>query len=101
MSSTFIKKQEDFTCAKCGFLVTGDGFTNHCPRCLYSLHVDINPGDRASLCGGLMEPITVEGTQKEYFVIHKCKTCGYKKRNKVSKNDSFDTLTSVARNNKI
>ncbi|WDF05905.1 RNHCP domain-containing protein [Shouchella hunanensis] len=31
-------------------------YRNHCPFCLYSKHQDIIPGDRASTCGGLMEP---------------------------------------------
>ena len=32
------------------------GYTsrNHCPFCLWSLHVDENPGDRACECGGEM-----------------------------------------------
>ena len=55
--------QESFTCKSCGRLVTsggaGSGHRNHCPNCLSSLHVDIEPGDRASDCGGLMEPVAV------------------------------------------
>lgn len=30
----------------------GSNHRNHCPNCLYSLHVDIEPGDRESECGG-------------------------------------------------
>ena len=26
----------------------GNGYTNHCPKCLWSKHVDINPGDRGA-----------------------------------------------------
>ena len=29
----------------------GSNHRNHCPNCLYSLHVDIEPGDRESECG--------------------------------------------------
>ena len=29
------------------------------PNCLYSLHVDVEPGDRESDCGGHMEPVSV------------------------------------------
>ena len=50
----FTRVVEDFTCGQCGAAVTGDGYTNHCPLCLWSRHVDINPGDRAAECGGLM-----------------------------------------------
>ena len=42
--------QESFTCKVCGRLVTpggaGSDHRNHCPNCLSSLHVDIEPGDR-------------------------------------------------------
>ena len=56
----FNRRIEDFTCEHCGTEVHGNGYTNHCPNCLWSKHVDINPGDRAADCGGLMEPIAVE-----------------------------------------
>ena len=53
--------KEAFTCRCCGRLVTPDGAAsahrNHCPNCLTSLHVDVEPGDRAADCGGLMEPV--------------------------------------------
>ena len=52
---------ESFTCKACGHLVTpeeaGTQHRNHCPNCLSSLHVDIEPGDRASDCGGVMEQL--------------------------------------------
>ena len=54
---------DSFTCKVCGRLCTpenaGSGHRNHCPNCLSSLHVDIEPGDRESDCGGIMEPIGV------------------------------------------
>jgi rubrerythrin len=98
MSETFKRNKEDFTCEQCGFFVVGSGYTNHCPKCLYSKHVDINPGDRKSTCGGKMKPIRVEGTEKEYIITHKCLICGHLKRNKVSKEDSIDELAKVAKN---
>ena len=33
----------------------GSDHRNHCPNCLSSLHVDEEPGDRASDCGGIMD----------------------------------------------
>ena len=43
---------ESFTCKNCGRLVVpvgaGSDHRNHCPNCLHSLHVDIEPGDRES-----------------------------------------------------
>ena len=54
---------DSFTCKVCGRLVTPDAagtdHRNHCPNCLSSLHVDIEPGDREADCGGIMEPIAV------------------------------------------
>ena len=49
--------RDAFTCKVCGRLCTpesaGSDHRNHCPNCLSSLHVDIEPGDRASDCGAL------------------------------------------------
>ena len=56
----FTKTVEDFNCAHCGAVVHGNGYTNHCPHCLYSRHVDNNPGDRLATCGGMMRPISDE-----------------------------------------
>ena len=47
---------DTFTCKVCGRICTpqnaGSDHRNHCPNCLSSLHVDEEPGDRASDCGG-------------------------------------------------
>lgn len=96
MSLKFIKKKEDFVCENCGAGVMGDGFTNHCPECLYSKHVDVFPGDRAAECGAIMKPVMVESARGrkagEWDVVHKCVTCGHEKRNKLAKDDNFDIL---------
>ncbi|MFA6992594.1 MAG: RNHCP domain-containing protein, partial [Candidatus Gracilibacteria bacterium] len=42
MPKRFSRTIEDFVCEKCGAKVKGDGYTNHCPKCLWSKHVDIN-----------------------------------------------------------
>jgi len=95
----FIKNKEDFVCEKCGTEVLGNGYTNHCPECLWSKHVDIDPGDRANGCGGMMEPIRVEKKGKEYTIIHKCVKCGFEKPNKAVPEDSFQMLVQVAAEN--
>lgn len=42
------------------------------PNCLTSLHVDIEPGDRASDCGGHMEPVAVWVRRGgEWAIIHR------------------------------
>jgi hypothetical protein len=45
----FQRCKEDFRCGHCGHLERGDGYTNHCTACLWSAHVDIQPGDRAAV----------------------------------------------------
>lgn len=103
MSLKFIKNKEDFVCEHCGAHVVGNGFTNHCPKCLYSKHVDVFPGDRKSLCGGLMKPVEFVKEKVGYVLVHKCEKCGYEKRNKIAKEDDFDVAVSIikARASKI
>ncbi len=95
---TFKRTTEDFVCEKCGEQVVGNGYTNHCPYCLWSKHVDISPGDRANDCGGMMQPIRVEKLGKNYTIIHKCVVCVFEKPNKAVKEDSFDMLVQVSAN---
>ena len=49
---------EEFICNNCGKKVPKLGYScrNHCPYCLHSLHVDVNPGDRLETCHGDLEP---------------------------------------------
>ena len=91
----FQRNKENFVCEKCGFEVEGNGYTNHCPNCLWSKHVDVNPGDRKANCGGMMEPVEAEFKAKEYSIWHKCLKCGLKKKNKVSKGDNLDILADL------
>ena len=91
----FTRRVENFTCIKCGFFVEGDGFTNHCPYCLWSVHVDINPGDRASNCRGIMKPIRTEYLNNEFSIIHKCLKCGIEKKNRSSNLDNRDLLIKL------
>lgn len=69
---------DSFTCKVCGRPVvsagSGSNHRNHCPNCLSSLHLDIEPGDRESDCGGIMEPVGVWVRNKgEWAIIHRCK----------------------------
>ena len=95
MSLKFKKTIEHFTCENCNTKVQGDGFTNHCPNCLWSKHVDIYPGDRACACGGLMEPVESILKKQEYFVKQKCITCGFYRINGLAKNDNFSVLLGL------
>lgn len=91
----FQKNVENFVCENCKESAEGDGYTNHCPHCLWSQHVDVNPGDRASSCRGDMAPISYEKSGEEISIVHKCQKCGHQKKNKLSKKDNFDELLKI------
>ncbi|RJR23402.1 RNHCP domain-containing protein [Candidatus Microgenomates bacterium] len=93
----FIKRTEDFVCENCGALVKGNGFTNHCPNCLFSKHVDKEtPGDRKSSCLGLMEPVAVETKAGSFSVVHRCLKCGKTIKNKAGDKDNFEELLKLS-----
>jgi hypothetical protein len=72
-------------------------YRNHCPVCLYSLHVDERPGDRASSCGGLMEPVAVDyRSAKGFMVVHRCLRCGFTRPNRAAPDD-MDALIRLMR----
>jgi len=94
----FTKNDDGFICAGCGKEVTPLGYTsrNHCPYCLTSLHLDINPGDRASDCRGILRAVKTEPDPKKGFIIiHKCEKCGALRRNKAAKDDNMDLLIKL------
>lgn len=92
---------ETFTCQNCGATVIPEGagskHRNHCPNCLCSVHVDNEPGDRASLCHGTMDPIAVWVRKGgEWALIHKCRQCGNLSSNRVAADDNPMLLMSIA-----
>jgi hypothetical protein len=82
---------DGFQCLVCGCEVlplTNGSYRSHCPLCLWSRHVDEAPGDRASSCGGLMEPVGVEGSMGGGWVlVHRCVECGFTRRNRTAEDD--------------
>ena len=94
---SFQKRVENFTCEHCHAVVVGDGYTNHCPKCLWSKHVDVNPGDRAEKCGGMMEPVRIEGATPDYVLVHRCERCGIERRNKLSASDDMSAVAAIAK----
>lgn len=93
---TFKRTKENFTCEHCGKKVKGNGYTNHCPYCLWSKHVDNNPGDRASDCHGLMQPLDYELDRDQYTLVFKCEKCGHLKKNKAVPEDNFEEILALA-----
>ena len=89
----FQRRREDFDCLSCGEPVRGDGYTNHCPACLTSRHVDVNPGDRAANCGGEMPPVRVrQDGKKGLMILHRCDACGHEKWNRAARDDDAGEL---------
>lgn len=91
----FIQNDSGFICENCGREVPPLGYSsrNHCPFCLYSKHVDVNPGDRACKCGGVMKPHEVRIDARKGFVItHKCVVCGATRNNRSQADDDTDLL---------
>ena len=90
-----------FICEYCQQLVTaqaaGTEHRNHCPHCLWSLHVDIRLGDRRSGCRGRMEPIAVwVRYNDEWAIVHRCKRCQALRINRIAGDDNELVLISLA-----
>ncbi|MFH0829035.1 MAG: RNHCP domain-containing protein [Candidatus Kerfeldbacteria bacterium] len=96
-SKRFQRTIEDFTCDHCCTVVSGTGYTNHCPRCLWSKHVDVDPGDRKEPCNGMMEPIRIERRNRIESVVHRCTVCGRERRNSINPDDDRDAVLAVVR----
>jgi hypothetical protein len=97
-----------FECCHCSLEVRpsgamGSAHRNHCTHCLWSKHVDTAPGDRASSCGGCMEPVGVtlkrEGADKygrerlgDVMLAHRCTACGVVNINRIAADDPDDLV---------
>ena len=92
---------EAFNCEYCHKPVEPLKYTarDHCPYCLYSKHVDINPGDRSNQCKGLLVPISIEKHKNTYKIIYKCSKCGQIHKNIIAKDDNMDKIISLSVNN--
>jgi hypothetical protein len=107
-----IYDSQNFKCRQCGFFVTanrelsGVNNRNHCPRCLWSRHMDLNtPGDRRADCQSRMEPIglTCKQNQKrfgqndigELMLIHLCTGCGKISINRIAADDDIEAIQSL------
>jgi DNA-directed RNA polymerase subunit RPC12/RpoP len=91
----FIPLQEDFICAHCGCFIKNleqGTYRNHCPHCLWSKHVDdAGPGDRASTCLGMMEPVSLDQDGKKgWMIVHRCEKCGKQIPNKAAPDDDLE-----------
>lgn len=90
---------EEFICENCGKKVQKLGYTarDHCPYCLYSKHVDINPGDRNNNCMGMLEPIGIEKFKNSFKIIYKCKKCNKQHKNIMASDDDMDIIIELSK----
>lgn len=91
----------DFTCIRCKRSITANAFgtrhRNHCPYCLWSRHLDDEPGDRQSLCRNPMEPIAIEVRDGgEWAIIHRCTGCDKIGVNRLAGDDHELALLAIA-----
>jgi hypothetical protein len=87
------RETHGFQCVKCSLFIAAEAYgtrhRNHCPRCLWSRHVDDEPGDRAAACRAPMAPIGVEVRgDGEWAVIHRCAGCRTIRTNRIAGDDS-------------
>ena len=96
----FTMIDEEFKCDNCGYDVKVLNYTarDHCPKCLYSKHVDIMPGDRLNTCLGLMQPIGIEKYKNTYKIIYKCLKCGQIHKNVMAIDDDYDLIVKLSVN---
>jgi RNHCP domain-containing protein len=76
----------------------GTEHRNHCPTCLWSLHLDDrNPGDRAAGCAAAMEPIAVcVRNDGEWALVHRCGGCAAVRVNRIAGDDNPLALMRIA-----
>ena len=94
----FVKNDESFICKNCGKKVEKLGYTSrdHCNHCLYSIHVDITPGDRENDCRGNLVPINVlEDSKKGKVIVYKCDKCGVTIKNIAASDDDIDVIYKI------
>ena len=89
---------DSFVCENCHKNVDKLGYTarDHCPFCLFSKHVDINPGDRSNECCGLLKPIGIEKYKNTYKIIYKCSKCNQLHKNIMAIDDNYDLIVKLS-----
>lgn len=94
-------RAESFRCQHCSFDVpmhaVGSTQRNHCPRCLWSRHVDEEVGDRRATCLASMEPVglSLKANGGELMLVHRCCGCGKVGRNRLSGDDDTKVVEEV------
>ena len=90
---------EEFICQNCGKKVNKLHYSarDHCNNCLYSLHVDITPGDRQNTCHGLLQPIGIEKYRDTYKIIYCCQKCHQIHKNIMANDDNMNLIIEISK----
>lgn len=94
----FNELDEGFICENCHQEVKPLEYSSrdHCPYCLYSKHVDINPGDRENPCKGLLKPIQIEKFKDTFKIVYKCQKCSQNHKNIMAKDDDMSKIIELS-----
>lgn len=94
----FTKHNNSFICLNCGTHNPQHATSSrdHCIQCLYSMHVDINPGDRMNPCKGLLEPIGIQQKNGKVQIVYRCQQCKQIVFNIVAEDDNKDVLLELS-----
>ena len=89
---------EEFICENCHKQVNKLEYSarDHCPYCLFSKHLDINPGDRKNTCHGMLKPIDIEKYKNTYKIVYKCLKCNTYHKNITAIDDNFDEIIKIS-----
>lgn len=90
---------ESFICDNCNKKVEKLNYSarDHCPYCLCSKHVDINPGDRSNKCHGILRPVDIEKFKTTYKIIYRCEKCGNEHKNIMAIDDNMDLIIELSK----
>ncbi len=94
-------REATFTCVRCKHSVAlasfGTKHRNHCPVCLWSRHLDDQPGDRRCACREAMEPVAIEVRRGgEWAIVHRCTGCNALRANRIAGDDHALSLLTLA-----
>ena len=95
----FNELDEEFICENCHKHVDRLNYSSrdHCNYCLYSKHVDINPGDRLNDCRGLLKPIGIEKHKDTFKIIYRCEKCRKMHKNIMARDDNMDIIIEISK----
>jgi len=93
----FIKHNQEFVCRQCGAKVPlhQSSSRDHCHQCLFSLHVDVYPGDRKNRCRGVLEPIGIIIKKGKQQVVYKCRKCYKDTLNIIAEDDNREKIIEL------